>query len=196
MTAWLLPVLAYLIGSVSSAVVVARLFGLADPRTVGSKNPGATNILRYGGRLAAMVTLAGDVLKGVIPVVLARLLGADATTLAVVMLAAFLGHLFPVFFGFQGGKGVATAFGVYFAVDPRAGLLIAATWLLTAWLSRYSSLSALVATLAAPAYLWWLRPEPALAAAMIALTALIFWRHRANIARLARGEETRIRLSR
>jgi len=188
----LLPVLAYLIGSLSSAVLVARLFGLADPRTVGSRNPGATNILRYGGRIPAALTLAGDVLKGVIPVVLARLLGVDALTLGLVMLAAFLGHLYPVYFGFQGGKGVATAFGVYFAVDPRVGLMIAATWLLVAALTRYSSLSALVATLAAPVFWWWLRPEPELLAAMIALAVLIVWRHRANIARLRAGTETRI----
>lgn len=193
MIEFLLPVLAYLIGSVSSAIVVARLMGLEDPRRVGSKNPGATNILRYGGKRAAILTLLGDVLKGVIPVVAARALGADSAIVALVMLAAFLGHLYPLFFGFHGGKGVATSLGIFLALDPRIGGLLAATWLAMALVFRYSSLAAILATLAAPLYVWWLKPEPALLAATVALVALLLWRHRLNIRRLARGEESKIK---
>src|SRR3990167_6850238 len=129
---YFLPVLAYLVGSISSAIVVARVMGLSEPREVGSKNPGATNVLRYGGKLAAVLTLVGDIVKGIVPVVMARLLTEDSTVLAATAFAAFLGHLFPVFFGFHGGKGVATALGVWLALDPRIGLLFVATWLVTA----------------------------------------------------------------
>src|SRR5262245_52915312 len=153
---YLLPVLGYLLGSISSAVVIARVMGLDDPREVGSKNPGATNVLRYGGKAAAALTLAGDVLKGVVPVLIARALTDDPTVLATTALAAFLGHLFPVFFGFHGGKGVATALGVLAALNPWVGLLLGATWLATAAVTRYSSLSSLVASVAAPLYVGWL----------------------------------------
>ena len=137
---WLysLPVLAYLLGSISSAVVIARVMGLPDPRETGSKNPGATNILRYGGKTAAVLTLAGDILKGVIPVLVARALTADAVIITLCGFAAFFGHLFPVFFGFRGGKGVATALGVWFALNPWVGLALLATWALMALLFRYS----------------------------------------------------------
>jgi len=134
---------AYLMGSIASAVVVARLMGLPDPRTQGSGNPGATNVLRLGGKKAAALTLLGDVLKGVIPVLAARLAGLPETGVALVALAAFLGHLYPVFFGFKGGKGVATAFGVLVAGAPLLGLAILVTWLAVAFASRISSLSAL-----------------------------------------------------
>ncbi len=194
MIEFLFPVLAYLIGSMSSAIVVARLMGLEDPRRIGSKNPGATNILRYGGKRAAILTLLGDVLKGVIPVVAARALGADSAIVALVMLAAFLGHLYPLFFDFHGGKGVATSLGIFLALDPRIGGLLAATWLAMAVVFRYSSLAAIVATLAAPLYVWWLKPEPAPLAATVALVVLLLWRHRLNIRRLARGEESKIKL--
>jgi acyl phosphate:glycerol-3-phosphate acyltransferase len=149
---YLLPILGYLFGSISSAVVVSRLMGLDDPREVGSKNPGATNVLRYGGKLAAILTLAGDVLKGVIPVLIARYVTDDPAILATTALTAFLGHLFPVFFGFHGGKGVATALGVWLALNPWIGLLLAATWLATAAITRYSSLSSLAASMLAPLY--------------------------------------------
>ncbi len=192
MIEFLFPVLAYLIGSVSSAIVVARLMGLADPRTVGSRNPGATNILRYGGKTASVFTLLGDVLKGLIPVVAARALGADTTIVGLVMFGAFLGHLYPVFFGFHGGKGVATSLGIFLALDVRIGGLLAATWLATAVLFRYSSLAAIVATLAATLYVWWLKPEPAYLAASALLALMLLWRHRGNIARLLAGTETRI----
>jgi glycerol-3-phosphate acyltransferase PlsY len=192
MPLYLLPLAAYLLGSISSAVVVARLLGLEDPRTVGSKNPGATNILRYGGKTAAALTLAGDILKGVIPVAAAHMLGADGAIVALTMLGAFLGHLYPVFFGFHGGKGVATALGIFLALDPRVGGLLAATWLATAALFRYSSLAAIVAALAAPLYVWWLWPEPAVLAVTVALMLLLLWRHRGNVQRLIAGAETRI----
>lgn len=192
MLAYALPLLAYLLGSVSSAIVVARLLGLADPRTVGSRNPGATNILRYGGRLAAALTLLGDVLKGVLPVLLARALTDEAVLLAATAFMAFLGHLYPVFFGFRGGKGVATALGVWLALSPGVALALAATWLVVAALTRYSSLSALVAAAAAPCYVAWLMPGVAYIALALAMGALLVLRHRSNIRNLLAGTESRI----
>jgi glycerol-3-phosphate acyltransferase PlsY len=191
---WLysLPVLAYLLGSVSSAVVVARLMGLADPRSVGSKNPGATNVLRYGGRKAAILTLAGDVLKGVIPVLIARAVTADAVIIALTGFGAFVGHLLPVFFGFRGGKGVATALGVWLAINPWVGLALLVTWLAMAVLFRYSSLSALTASVAAPFYVAWLSPGPAYLAAMAGMSAILIFRHRSNIRNLIAGTEAKI----
>jgi len=186
------PVLAYLLGSVSSAVVIARLMGLPDPRSVGSKNPGATNVLRYGGRKAAILTLAGDVLKGVIPVLIAHAVTADPVIIALTGFGAFLGHLFPVFFGFRGGKGVATALGVWLAINPWVGLALLVTWLATALLFRYSSLSALTASVAAPFYVAWLSPGPAYLAVMIVMSAILIFRHRSNIRNLIAGTETKI----
>lgn len=192
MLLYLLPLAAYLIGSISSAIVVARAMGLPDPREVGSRNPGATNILRYGGKKAAALTLLGDVLKGVIPVLIARALTSDPAMLAATAGGAFLGHLYPVFFGFQGGKGVATALGVSLALNAWLGLLLAATWLVMAALFRYSSLSALVAALAAPFYTWWLMPHAAYVLMMTGMSALLILRHRDNIRRLLAGQEGRI----
>jgi glycerol-3-phosphate acyltransferase PlsY len=192
MIAYLLPVFAYLLGSVSSAIVIARLFGLQDPRQVGSGNPGATNILRYGGKKAAILTLLGDVLKGVIPVLLARALGVEPLVAALTMLAAFLGHLFPVFHGFKGGKGVATAFGALLALNGWVGLLLAGSWLVMAFATRYSSLSAITVTLASPFYVWWLVGEPVLIGATGVMGAFLLWRHRGNIQKLLAGTETRI----
>jgi len=189
---YLLPLLAYLFGSISSAVVVSRIMGLEDPREVGSKNPGATNVLRYGGKRAAILTLIGDVLKGVIPVLIARALTDDPVVLAATVFAAFLGHLFPVFFRFQGGKGVATALGVWLALSPWLGLLMAATWLATAAVTRYSSLSALTAALIAPFYVWWLHANVTYVATMTMMSALLIWRHRSNIGKLMAGEEAKI----
>ncbi len=148
MLIYLLPLAAYLFGSISTAVLIARAMGLQDPREVGSRNPGATNILRYGGKTAAVLTLLGDILKGVIPVLIARALTADAVIITLCGFAAFLGHLFPVFFSFRGGKGVATALGVWFALNPWVGLALLATWILMALLFRYSSLAALTASAA------------------------------------------------
>jgi glycerol-3-phosphate acyltransferase PlsY len=192
MTAYLLPVFAYLLGSVSSAIVIARLFGLKDPREVGSGNPGATNILRYGGKKAAILTLLGDVLKGAVPVLIAHALGADSAVLALTMLAAFLGHVFPVFHGFKGGKGVATAFGALVALNGWVGLALVASWLVMAVTTRYSSLSAITVSLLAPIYVWWFAREPALILATGVMALLLLWRHRSNIQKLFAGTETKI----
>jgi glycerol-3-phosphate acyltransferase PlsY len=191
---WLysLPLLAYLLGSVSSAVVIARIMGLQDPRDVGSGNPGATNILRYGGKVAAILTLAGDILKGVIAVLIARALTTDDVIIALTGFAAFLGHLFPVFFGFRGGKGVATALGVWFALSPPVGLALLATWVLMAVLFRYSSLAALTASVAAPLYVAWLAPGLPYLATMMVMSAILVFRHRSNIRNLLAGTETKI----
>ena len=189
---YLLPLLAYLLGSVSSAVVIARLMGLRDPRDVGSGNPGATNILRYGGKAAAILTLAGDILKGVIAVLIARALTTDDVVIVLSGFAAFLGHLFPVFFGFRGGKGVATALGVWLALSPWVGLLLLVTWVLMAVLFRYSSLSALTASVAAPLYVAWLSPGMPYLATMIVMSAILIFRHRSNIRNLLAGTETKI----
>lgn len=194
MIAAALTLFAYLMGSLSSAIIVARFMGLPDPRTQGSGNPGATNVLRYGGKRAAAITLGGDVLKGLVPVLLAQWVGAGDRTLAAVSLAAFLGHLYPVFFGLRGGKGVATALGVLLGVAWPAGLAAAATWLGMALLFRISSLAALTAALLAPLYLWWWRPSGALFIAVVVMSALLFWRHRSNIHNLWRGTEGKIRL--
>ncbi len=193
MMTYVLPLIAYLIGSVSSAIVVSKLMGLQDPRAVGSKNPGATNVLRYGGKKAAAFTLLGDVLKGVLPVVLARALKVDPTTLALVMLAAFLGHLYPVYHGFRGGKGVATAIGVITAVNPWVGLALVVTWFVMTLLFRYSSLSAITAALLAPVYVWYLIPAPPLLIATCVMVTLLVWRHRNNIRKLLSGTEDKIR---
>ncbi|MHB8257787.1 MAG: glycerol-3-phosphate 1-O-acyltransferase PlsY [Acidiferrobacterales bacterium] len=194
MISYILPVAAYFIGSISSAIVVTRLMGLQDPREVGSQNPGATNVLRYGGKAAAAITLFGDVLKGVVPVVLARVLGAGEITLALVMLAAFLGHLYPVFHGFRGGKGVATALGVISAINIWVGLLLAATWVCVFLLFRYSSLSAVTAAVLAPIYVWWQVPARPIFVATCIIVAFLLWRHRSNIRKLVSGTESRIRL--
>ncbi len=191
---YLLPLLAYLLGSVSSAVVIARIMGLPDPRETGSKNPGATNILRYGGKTAAVLTLAGDILKGVAAVMMARALTADSMVVTLTGFAAFLGHLFPVYFGFRGGKGVATALGVWLAINPWVGLALIATWVLVALLFRYSSLSALMASLAAPLYVAWLSPGTPYLITIIVMSAILIIRHRDNIRNLIAGTEGRIGL--
>jgi glycerol-3-phosphate acyltransferase PlsY len=192
MLVYLLPLAAYLFGSISTAVLIARAMGLQDPREVGSRNPGATNILRYGGKTAAVLTLIGDILKGVIPVLIARALTADAVIITLCGFAAFLGHLFPVFFSFRGGKGVATALGVWFALNPWVGLALLATWILMALLFRYSSLAALSASAAAPLYVAWLSPGTPYLATMIVMSAILIFRHRSNIRNLIAGTETKI----
>ncbi len=183
---------AYLLGSISAAIIVCRLMGLPDPRKQGSRNPGATNVARIGGKKAAALTLLGDMLKGLLPVLAAHALDAGALILAGTALAAFLGHLYPVFFGFQGGKGVATALGVSFGLHWPAGLAIAGIWLLMAVVFRYSSLSALTAIALSPAVFYWLMPEPPVIAAMAILAVILFWRHRSNIANLLSGREGKI----
>jgi glycerol-3-phosphate acyltransferase PlsY len=179
----------YLLGSVSSAIIVCRALGLPDPRGQGSGNPGATNVLRIGGRKAAAITLMGDMLKGLIPVLVAKLLGASMPLQALVALAAFLGHLYPIFFGFRGGKGVATALGVLLGVYWPVGLLTIGTWLLIAKLFKISSLSALISMLVAPLYVWWLIPDRSLFIVVVFMVALLFWRHRSNIRNLMKGTE-------
>jgi glycerol-3-phosphate acyltransferase PlsY len=182
----------YMFGSISTAIIVCKLMGLPDPRTTGSKNPGATNVARLGGKKAAALTLVGDMLKGLLPVLIAQYLQMSPVILAATALAAFLGHLYPVFFGFQGGKGVATALGVIYGLYWPAGLLTTATWLAMAVVFRYSSLAALIAMLLTPLWFLWLLPEPAIIAAMCILTVLLFWRHRTNISNLINGKEGRI----
>jgi glycerol-3-phosphate acyltransferase PlsY len=187
---------AYLVGSLSFAVIVSRAMGLADPRSYGSKNPGATNVLRSGNKAAALLTLAFDALKGYAPVVLALVwrdaLGLSDLAIAFIGLAAFLGHLWPVFFRFQGGKGVATAAGVLLALNPHLGLATLASWLIVAFFSRYSSLASLVAAVFAPFYqlLIWGGGDPLVC--ILPMSLLLVWRHGANIGKLLAGTESRI----
>ncbi|GKT12571.1 MAG: acyl phosphate:glycerol-3-phosphate acyltransferase [Thiomicrorhabdus sp.] len=194
-----LVVAAYLIGSVSTAIIVCRLMGLPDPREGGSGNPGATNVLRIGGdkgKKAAAITLVGDMLKGLLPVVVAHVIGLDALAIALVGFVAFIGHLYPVFFGFKGGKGVATMLGVMFGLSLPIGLAVAGTWLFVAKVLKISSLSALIATFLAPAYIYFLADaEQQQSWMMVAavMTLLLFWRHRGNIQRLISGEESLIK---
>ena len=190
----LLPLGGYLLGSVSSAVLVSKLMGLPDPRQSGSGNPGATNVLRLGNKPAAALTLLGDVLKGVLPVLIAKYLDADTTGIALAGLGAFLGHLFPVFFGFAGGKGVATSLGIFLALNPLIAGSQVALWALMALVFRYSSLAALVTALATPILLFWKMDDPVLTGFGIILAALLVFRHRANIARLVQGNESKIQL--
>ena len=184
----------YLFGSISTAILTCHLMGLPDPRSEGSGNPGATNVLRLGGKKAAFLTLSGDMLKGLVPVLIAQALHASPLIQSATALAAFLGHLYPVFFGFRGGKGVATALGVAFGLYWLAGLVVAGIWLLMAFMFRISSLSALTAMLLAPACFWLLKPEPAFIGVMIVITLMLFWRHRTNIRDLLSGTEGKIEL--
>jgi len=182
----------YLFGSISTAVIVCKLMSLPDPRTEGSGNPGATNVARLGGKKAAALTLTGDMLKGLIPVLIGHAMQASPVILAATALAAFLGHLYPIFFGFRGGKGVATALGVIYGLYWPVGLLTTAIWLAMALLFRYSSLAALIAMLLAPLGFMWLWPEPPVIIAMVVMTVLLYWRHRSNIANLLSGKEGKI----
>ncbi len=188
-------VAAYLIGSVSFAVVVSALMGLADPRSYGSKNPGATNVLRSGNKKAAILTLLGDAFKGWLAVWLVRHFGIGGELgVALAAIAVFLGHLYPVFFRFQGGKGVATAAGVLLAISPALGIATLLSWLVIAFCFRYSSFAALVAAVFAPIFDVWLfgtRDNP-VAWAVLAMSMLLIWRHRANISKLLKGQESRI----
>ena len=197
----LAAIAAYLVGSLSFAVIVSRVMGLKDPRTFGSRNPGATNVLRSGNKAAAVTTLVLDAVKGFVPVLLVRLFGKpygmEDGTVALVGLAAFLGHLWPVFFRFQGGKGVATFIGVVFGIHPLLGLATGATWLIIAFFFRYSSLASLVSGVFAPAYYllgdriqWY--AESSVALALAAMAMLLAYRHRENIIRLLKGKESRL----
>ena len=184
-------VIAYLIGSLSSAIILCKLLGLPDPRTQGSGNPGATNVLRFGGKKVAVLTLLGDVFKGVIPVLIAREYGLDTLGVALVALAAFLGHLYPIFFRFQGGKGVATAFGCLVALSLPLGLALLLTWLIIAIIFRYSSLAALITALLAPVYAWYFTNEMNTWAAC-AISLLLIYRHHRNIYNLFTGKKDKI----
>jgi glycerol-3-phosphate acyltransferase PlsY len=197
----LLTLAAYLAGSLSFAVIVSRVMGLDDPRTYGSQNPGATNVLRSGNKQAAMATLLFDALKGYLPVLLVKwygpAFGLDDRAVALVAISAFIGHLWPVFFAFKGGKGVATAAGILFGVEPLLGAAVMGTWLIVAFFFRYSSLAALAASLFAPAYylfghqIAWQTSDAELLAVTV-MSALLLMRHKDNIARLVSGQETKI----
>jgi glycerol-3-phosphate acyltransferase PlsY len=187
-----LIVAAYLIGSISSAIIVCRLMGLPDPRSEGSNNPGATNVLRIGGKKAAAITLLGDMLKGVLPVAAGHLLDVSTLTFALAAMAAFLGHLYPVFFGFKGGKGVATALGTQFGLHWGIGLAVAGIWLFMAKVVKISSLSALVSMALAPLIIYWIWPANELIVMQIIMSIILFWRHKSNIQRLISGEESLI----
>lgn len=190
-------VLSYLIGSVPFAVVTSRVMGLADPRTYGSGNPGATNVLRTGNKTAAILTLLGDAAKGWFAVWLALRLNGASDVVAITAVAVFLGHLFPVFLGFKGGKGVATAFGVLLAVEPVLGLATLVSWIIIAYFFRMSSLAAIASALFAPFYyfilsgvLW--QPSPQMLTAISLISLLLIWRHKANITRIINGTEPKI----
>ncbi len=196
MNSLLFAVVAYLLGSVSFAIVVSRLFRLEDPRTFGSGNPGATNVLRTGNKKAAALTLLGDCVKGWIPVALAvqfnELLGLGTAGIALVAVAVFAGHLWPVFFRFKGGKGVATALGVLLGLNPLLGLATLVTWIVVAYAFRYSSLAALVAAVFAPFYYTLLFGVDAISLAVLIMSVLLIWRHKKNIGNLLSGKESRI----
>ena len=197
---WLLIPFAYLIGSISFAVVVSKCMRLPDPYSYGSGNPGATNVLRTGNKRAAVLTLLGDALKGFLAVILARLVlgeamvtqGAAAWIFCGVAIAVFLGHLYPLFHGFKGGKGVATACGILFGINLTLGLATLATWLIVAFFLRYSSLAALAAAVFGPIYFVFLFGFQPMAIALSVVCALLIWRHRSNIRNLMNGTETRI----
>ena len=191
----LVVLMAYLIGSISFAVVVSKLMGLPDPHSYGSGNPGATNVLRTGSKAAAVLTLLGDAAKGYVAVILARALvgvDIDSWVLPAVAMATFLGHVFPVFHGFKGGKGVATALGILLAINWVLGLTTLATWLIVAVFLRYSSLAALISVLFAPVYFVFLFGIQPMAMAILLMSALLIWRHRSNITNLLNGTEGRL----
>ncbi len=193
--AFVWPVLGYLFGSISSAVIVSKLFGLNDPRDVGSGNPGATNVLRSGNKFAAVLTLLGDVLKGVIPVALAQYYGMPTGVIACVAIAAFMGHLYPIFFGFKGGKGVATAIGVFAVLSWQLLTVFLVAWFITALVTRYSSLASLIASAAAGIASFAIfnqQSELQLIGAVFWIMAFLFQRHRENIERLKAGTENKI----
>ncbi|MBL6987259.1 MAG: glycerol-3-phosphate 1-O-acyltransferase PlsY [Methylobacter sp.] len=190
MVEWLFVPAAYLIGSISSAIIICRLMGLPDPREQGSGNPGATNVMRIGGKKAAAITLLGDSLKGLIPVYAANVLGLSLELVAATGLAAFIGHLYPVFFSFKGGKGVATSVGVLLGFSWLLGFAFMATWLLIYKLGKISSLSALVASILSPVFAWLIVGDKAIVAASVMMTVFLLWRHRCNIQRLLAGEES------
>jgi acyl phosphate:glycerol-3-phosphate acyltransferase len=188
----LFAALAYLIGSISTAIITCKIMGLEDPRKIGSHNPGATNVLRHGGKKAGIITLTGDMLKGLIPVLVVSQFQADTLSIAVVGLSAFLGHLFPVYYGFKGGKGVATYYGVLFGVNWLVGLIAVSIWLAIAVLMKISSLSALISISATPLILWYFSHSVELTSVMTVMSILVIWRHQSNIRFLLQGTEGKI----
>lgn len=182
----------YLLGSLSTAIITCKIMGLADPCTTGSNNPGATNVLRLGGKKAAIITLIGDMLKGAVPVLLAALLDAPPLVIAITGLAAFLGHVYPVYYAFKGGKGVATLLGVLLGISWMAGLGTIAVWLFIALLFKYSSLAALVAAVFAPLQIWYFTDSAEITACIVIMSLILFWRHRSNIGHLLSGKEDKI----
>jgi len=182
---------AYLFGSLSTAIITCKLVGLPDPRTQGSGNPGTTNVLRYGGKKVAIVTLLGDIAKGAIPVLLAKAYGFNSINLALIAFAAFIGHIYPIFFRFKGGKGVATALGCWLGLCWPVGLLLLLTWLLVALVSRYSSLAALIAALAAPLYAGYFT-NSSLTVMTVIMSILLIYKHKKNIKDLIHGKERQL----
>jgi glycerol-3-phosphate acyltransferase PlsY len=187
--------LAYLVGSISSAIIISKLKGLEDPRNVGSGNPGATNVLRSGDKTAAVLTLLGDILKGFLPVMVVKLAGASPVLVALVGLVAFLGHLYPVYYQFKGGKGVATAAGVLLAISPLSVFFLICIWFAIAFLTGYSSLAALIAAATAPLILMLVKPTLAYVVLAGVIAGFLIWRHRENITRLLNGQESKINLT-
>jgi glycerol-3-phosphate acyltransferase PlsY len=188
----LFAVLAYVIGSFSTAIITCKIMGIEDPRNTGSNNPGATNVLRHGGKKAAIITLIGDMLKGLIPVLVVSQLQLETPVIALVGLFALLGHVFPVYYGFKGGKGVATYYGVILGMNWQVGLIALAIWLVTAALLKISSLSALISIFVTPFILWYFTQSPELTAAVVLMSIVVFWRHKKNIKSLLQGSETKI----
>ncbi len=191
----LLPIIAYFIGSISSAIIISKLKGLEDPRKIGSGNPGATNVLRSGDKTAAILTLASDIFKGCLPVLVAIWLDTSPSIIALTGLGAFLGHLYPVYYQFKGGKGVATAGGVLLAISPLTVLVLICIWLLVAYLTHYSSLAALCAAVASPLVILLLKPYLPYIILASLIAVFIIWRHRQNIDRLFKGTESKVKLS-
>jgi len=185
----ILIVVAYLFGSISTAIITCKLMGLPDPRSEGSENPGATNVLKIGGKKAAVITLVGDLLKGFIPVLAGVILGADELTLSLIAMAAFLGHLYPVFFGFKGGKGVATAFGVFLGLSLPVAVAILVVWLSVYYLFKLSSLAALSTALVSPLLFFYIDGSITYTITSGILSAMLILRHRSNIEKLIDGTE-------
>ena len=188
-SAILLTVFAYLLGSVSAAIVTCRIMGLPDPRSEGSHNPGATNVYKVAGKKAAAITLAGDVFKGLVPVLMGRLLGLDDMALALIAMAAFLGHLFPLFFHFKGGKGVATALGVILGLNVMVAAVMVVTWLMVLRLFKLSSLSAVITALLTPLYFYYIDGSAVFTVMSGILSAMLIVRHRSNIEKIIDGTE-------
>lgn len=182
----------YLVGSISTAIITCKLMGLKDPRGVGSNNPGATNVLRHGGKKAAIITLLGDMLKGLIPVLIAQRLQADIIAISITGVSAFLGHLYPIYFRFKGGKGVATFYGVMLGINWMAGLAVLGVWLLAAAITRISALSALVSAFSSPIIVWYSTGSKIYITAVLFMVLLLTWRHRSNIKNISQGTENKI----